>query len=111
MPLSSLWKDDAVVLHAPDAGSLLEVAVFASIKDDAVAGLECGDLFGRWGVETNPAVLGFDDGAEEGAALFAKAAVGEVGMIGAAEPTVGEAAREGHLEGVFVFRSDGGGNL
>lgn len=100
-------EDDAVVLDAPDAGPLFEVSVFASIEDDAVTCLECGDLFGGRGVEANPSVLRFDDGAEEGAALFAKATVGQVGVIGAAEPAVGEAAREGHFEGVFILGSDG----
>lgn len=85
-------EDDAVVLNAPNTRALFEVAVFAGVEDDAVAGLECRDLFGWRGVEANPAVLGFDDGAEERATLFAKASVGEIGMVGAAEPAVGEAA-------------------
>ena len=69
-------KDDAVVLDSPDASALFEVAVFASIKNDAVTCFECGNLFGRWSVEANPAVLSFHDGAEEGAALFTKSSVG-----------------------------------
>lgn len=55
--------------------------------------------------------MDFGDGAEEGAAFFAEASVGEVGVVGAGEPSGGEAAGEGHFEGVAVFGSDGGSGL
>ena len=100
-------ENDAVVLDFPNACALFEVAVFSGVEDDAVAGFEGWVLFGRRNVETDPAVLGFGDGSEKGAALFPEATVGEVGVVSAGEPTGGEAARECHLKGVAVGVGDG----
>ncbi len=65
-------EDDAVVFDFPDGGALFEIAVFAGVKDDAIACFEGWSLCGRWGIEADPAILCFGDGAEEGSTFFAK---------------------------------------
>ncbi len=103
-----LVEDESAIFDFPNAGALFEVAVFSSIEDHAITWSD-GDAGGVG--QGDPAAAAFIDGAEQGSAFFAEAAVSEVGVIGAAEPTVGEATGEGHFQGVAIGIGDGGFRL
>ena len=57
--------------------------------------------------EFDPTTADAGDFAEKSTAFFAEFAVSEIGVIGATQPTGGEAAREGHFEGIAIGIRDG----